>query len=69
MIDNRVRDAEQYLELFKELETSCMHDWPEGAKFVLGFGKAMMTAMREYVEENRGTLFDETDIDNKSAVV
>ena len=68
VLDNRVKDAEHYLELFKEFETSCMHDWPQGAKFVLGFGKAMMTAMRDYVEEHRDMLFEETDIDNKSAV-
>ena len=68
VLDNRVKDAERYLEMFKELETSCMHDWPQGAKFVLGFGKAMMTAMRAYVEEHRDMLFEETDIDNKSAV-
>lgn len=68
VLDNRVKDAEHYLELFREFETSCMHDWPQGSRFVLGFGKAMMTAMREYVEEHRDMLFDDTETDSKSAI-
>ena len=68
VLDNRIEDAEHYLELFREFETSEMQDWPQGARFVLGFGKAMMTAMREYVEQHRDMLFEETDIDSKTAV-
>ena len=68
MLDNRVKEANDNLELFNEFETSCMHDWPQGAKFVLGFGKAMMTAMHEYVEQHRDMLFEDTDSESKSAV-
>ena len=68
VLDNRVKDAGHYLEMFEELETSCMQDWPQGSKFVLGFGQAMMTAMCEYIAENRDMLFEDENIDSKSAV-
>jgi len=68
VLDSRVKEANDYLELFNEFETTCMHDWPQGAKFVLGFGQTMMKTMREYVKENRHMLFEESDSDKHSAV-
>ena len=68
VLDNRVKEAQDYLELFKEFETSCMEDWPPGARFVLGFGQTMMQAMRQYVEENRHMLFEDTNEEPGSAV-
>ena len=68
VLDNRVKEMADYLRLFKEFETSCMDDWPPGARFVLGFGQTMMKTMREYVEENRDMLFEETDTEHKTAV-
>ena len=67
VLDNRVKDANDHLELFNEFETTCMHDWPQGAKFVLGFGQTMMKAMRKYVTENRHMLFEESDSEKQSA--
>jgi hypothetical protein len=37
-----------------------MCDWPDGAKFVLGFGKAVAGAMQTYIDENRRWLTAET---------
>ena len=68
VLENRVKEMTDYLRLFKEFETSCMDDWPPGARFVLGFGQTMMKTMREYVEENRDMLFEEMDTENKTAV-
>lgn len=61
ILDNRVKDAVEHLELFNEFETSCMQDWPQGARFVLGFGQTMMRTMKEYVEKNRHMLFEEPE--------
>jgi len=68
VLDNRVREMTNYLELFREFETTCMDDWPPGARFVLGFGKTMMQTMREYVENNRDMLFDDGREERESAV-
>jgi len=68
VLDNRVKEAQDYLELFKELETDCIEDWPPGARFVLGFGQTMMQAMRQYVEENRHMLLEDMNQEPESAV-
>ncbi len=56
VLDNRLADIARYQELFRELETSCDQDWPAGAEFVLGFGKAMTAAMETYIRDNRHKL-------------
>ncbi len=56
VLDNRLADIARYQELFRELETSCDQDWPAGADFVLGFGKAIAAAMESYIKDNRHTL-------------
>ena len=68
VLDNRDKEAQDYLELFKEFETNCMEDWPPGARFVLGFGQTMMQAMRQYVEENSHMLFEDANDKPESAV-
>ncbi len=68
VLENRVKEMTDYLQLFKEFETSCMDEWPPGARFVLGFGQTMMKTMRKYIEEHRDMLLEETDTERKSAV-
>ena len=68
VLESRVKEMTDYLALFKEFETDCMEDWPPGARFVLGFGQTMMKTMREYVEENRDMLFEDTNDGQESAV-
>jgi len=68
VLDHRVKEMTDYLELFKEFETNCMEDWPPGARFVLGFGQTMMKTMRQYIEDNREMLLDETKNGQESAV-
>jgi len=60
VLDNRLEDCAYYLDMFSDLETDCMHDWPPGQQFVAGFGKAMIDAMKRYVEENRHLLEEQT---------
>ena len=68
VLDHRVKEMTDYLTLFKEFETSCMTDWPPGARFVLGFGETMMETMRQYIEDNRDMLFEDAKTDRESAV-
>ena len=68
VLENRIEEMTDYMRLFKEFETSCMDEWPPGARFVLGFGQTMMKTMREYIEAHRGMLFEETDTEHKKAV-
>ena len=68
VLEHRVKEMTDYLALFKEFETSCMEDWPPGARFVLGFGQTMMTTMRQYIEENRDMLFEDSKTGQESAV-
>jgi PadR family transcriptional regulator AphA len=68
VLDSRVTEMNEYLQLFKEFETSCMEDWPPGARFVLGFGRTMMETMRDYIAENRDMLVEDTSTGHESAV-
>ena len=56
VLDNRLADIARYEEMFRQLEAECMCDWPQGSKFVLGFGKAVAAAMKTYINENRHML-------------
>lgn len=59
VINNRLEDIARYQEMFRQFESEEMCDWPEGMKFVLGFGKAIAGAMQTYINENRHLLADE----------
>jgi DNA-binding PadR family transcriptional regulator len=56
ILDNRLEDIARYQAMFREFEAGCASDWPEGKKFVLGFGKAIARAMETYISENRHLL-------------
>ena len=68
VLQNRIKEAADYLQLFKQFETDCLEEWPPGARFVLGFGQTMMETMRTYIEENSSMLLEETDTKRNSAV-
>jgi len=59
VLDNRLVDIARYQEMFRQFESEEMCDWPEGAKFVLGFGKAVAGAMQTYINDNRHLLTEE----------
>ncbi len=59
VLNNRIEECEYFAKMISDIETSCMHDWPPGMRFVAGFGKAMADAMKNYVEDNRHLLTDE----------
>ena len=56
VIDNRLADIARYQEMFRKFECECMSEWPGGQQFVLGFGKAIATAMDAYIKQNRHLL-------------
>ncbi|MDJ0710342.1 MAG: helix-turn-helix transcriptional regulator [Woeseiaceae bacterium] len=59
VLNNRLADIATCREVLREIETSCTHDWPAGAEFVLGFGKAIYEATETYIEENRHKLTEQ----------
>jgi DNA-binding PadR family transcriptional regulator len=56
VLDNRLADIARYQAMFREFEKESLCDWPQGAKFVLGFGKAVAAAMETYIAEHRHML-------------
>ena len=56
VLDNRLSDIADCRQVLREIETTYAHDWPEGAEFVLGFGKAIYEATEKYIKENRHKL-------------
>ena len=56
VLNHRLEDIARYQEMFTQFENESMADWPEGAQFVLGFGRAVANAMETYIKENRHML-------------
>ena len=67
VLDSRIEDADRNLQFIDDFENSCECDWPAGVRFTLGFGRAMLNTMKEYVEENRH-MFETDDRQAKKAV-
>jgi len=61
VLDNRLADIERFKGIFDEIEADGMHEWPQGMKFVLGFGKAIAATMEQYVNDNRYLLVEKTE--------
>ncbi len=59
VLDHRLEDISKYREMFRNLEEESKSEWPQGAQFVLGFGKAVARAMETYINENRHMLVEE----------
>jgi DNA-binding PadR family transcriptional regulator len=68
VLDSRIEDADHNLKIIDDFESCCDKEWPKGVKFTLGFGRAMMHAMKEYVAENRH-IVEAADEPPKKAVV
>jgi PadR family transcriptional regulator AphA len=52
VLDNRVAEIEEYENLFDEFEHKCMQETPNGMLFTVGIGRAVMQAMKKYIQEN-----------------
>ena len=60
VLDNRLEECTHFIKLISDIENNRMQGSPPGMTFVTGFGKAMIEAMKDYVETNRHLLVDET---------
>lgn len=60
VLDNRLEECAYFTKMITDIELNCMDDWPPGMRFVAGFGKAMVDAMKTYVDENRHLLKEES---------
>ena len=67
VLGNRIADIERYLDMFDEYEASCMKDWPQGMVFTVGLGRAVMTAMKQYIDANGANLVAASDTEERVA--
>lgn len=67
VLKSRIAAIEGYEAMFDEFERTGMHDWPAGARFTVGLGRAVMVAMKQYIEEHGHTLLEEPRIQQRTA--
>jgi len=67
VLANRVAEIEEYEKLFEEFEHECMKETPNGMHFTLGIGRAIMQAMKQYIQENGHKLHVEKIEENEVA--
>lgn len=60
VLGNRIAEIEEYEKLFDEFEHTCMKSTPHGMGFTVGMGRAVMTAMKRYIEEHGDELVEKT---------
>ena len=56
VLNNRLREVDECLEILDGVEDCNCEHMPAGARFVAGFGRAIATASREYIEAHRDHL-------------
>ena len=52
VLDSRIAAIEEYEELFDEFDHKCMKETPHGMHFTVGIARAVMQAMKQYIQEN-----------------
>lgn len=70
VLNNRLREVDECLEILNEVEGCECDRMPAGARFVAGFGRAIATASRRYIEAHRDdiTVQDSpTDVEEPAA--
>ena len=68
VLAHQLSEVRRFEELFADIDARCADDWPDGMRFVLGFGKAMMAAMRDYIETNDDLPVRTADLRRTAAV-
>lgn len=53
VLDSRIADANLGMKILDQIENACDEEFPTGVRFTIGFGRAMLRAMKDYVEQNR----------------
>jgi DNA-binding PadR family transcriptional regulator len=59
VLNHRLEEISRYQAMFREIEAEGTASFPPGMRFVLGFGKALAAAMRDYIDNNRDLLDDD----------
>ncbi len=52
VLQSRIADIEAYEKMFDEFEHKCMQETPHGMHFTVGIARAVMQAMKKYIQEN-----------------
>lgn len=56
VLGNRLREIDALLKTLDAIGLEEQEEWPSGARFVAGFGRAMANAGKKYIEGNREAL-------------
>ena len=56
VMQSRVDECAYFMKMIADIQENCCADWEPGMHFVAGFGLAMTTAMKDYVDTNRHLL-------------
>jgi DNA-binding PadR family transcriptional regulator len=67
VLGSRVGEIDRYLGMFDEFEATCMNDWPKGMVFTVGLARAVMTAMKQYIEKEGHSLLDSQHLEERAA--
>jgi DNA-binding PadR family transcriptional regulator len=62
VLQHRIAEIEEYEELFDKFEHTCMQETPNGMSFTVGIARAVMLAMKKYIQENGQQLVDNTAV-------
>lgn len=69
VLASRVAEIEEYEKMFEKFEHTCMHETPHGMHFTVGIARAVMQAMKKYIQENGQALANAaTDMDSQDKV-
>ena len=52
ILEHRRSEVDRYLDMFEQFEKNDLEDWTPGMQFVCGFGKAVITAIGDYLDEH-----------------
>ena len=67
VIENKLEELDEIAKMIEEFAASDCHRMGPGAQFVAGFGKHMMSSIKQYIEDNRDLLAEPGPESAKSA--
>jgi DNA-binding PadR family transcriptional regulator len=67
VIENKLAEVDEFLEMIEEFQAENCPGSGQGAQFVAGYGKHMMSSFKQYIEQNRDLLAAPAIADVKTA--
>lgn len=67
VLDSRIADIDGYLAMFDEFDASCKERSAAGMAFTVGLARAVMTAMKKYIEDNGHALVADSQTEEHAA--